>query len=252
MINKKPLVSVITPSFNCEKSISNTIESVINQSFIDWEMIIVDDCSTDNSVDVINSYIEKDSRIKLIKRSWNAGPAIARNIAIENALGRYIAFLDSDDQWFSNKLEKQILFMQEKNIEFSYTAYNRYDFKGNHLGVYKPKLKVDYNDMLKSNRIGCLTAIYDSEKLGKVYMPNISKRQDLGLWLRILKIVPFAYGMDDILANYLAVQPNSVSSNKIAAAKYQWRLYREVEKLPFKISVKNFLSYAYLGHKKSK
>ncbi|PSV46994.1 glycosyltransferase family 2 protein [Photobacterium sp. GB-36] len=252
MTDKKPLVSVITPSFNCEKSISSTIESVINQSFIDWEMIIVDDCSTDGSVDVIESFMKKDSRIRLIKRLWNAGPAIARNVAIESAQGRYIAFLDSDDQWFENKLEKQISFMQDQNIELSYTAYNKYDFSGKHLGVYKPKLKVNYSDMLKSNRIGCLTAIYDSEKLGKVYMPNISKRQDLGLWLRILKMVPFAYGMDDILANYLAVQPNSVSSNKITAAKYQWRLYREVEKLPFKLSAKNFLSYAYLGYKKSK
>ncbi|HIF9279597.1 TPA: glycosyltransferase family 2 protein [Photobacterium damselae] len=248
---KNPLVSVITPSYNCEKTISKTIESVINQSFSNWEMIIVDDCSSDSTRDIVRNYANNDSRIKLVERQWNAGPAIARNVAIENAQGRYIAFLDSDDQWLNQKLEKQILFMQENDIELSYSSYNKYDFNGNHLGVYKPPVKVNYNDMLKSNRIGCLTAIYDSEKLGKVYMPNISKRQDLGLWLRILKKVPYAYGMEEVLADYLAVQPNSVSSNKINAAKYQWRLYREIEMLSLKDSTKNFLSYAYLGYKKS-
>lgn len=251
MTMKNPLVSVITPSYNCENTISKTIESVINQSFSNWEMIIVDDCSSDSTRDIVRNYTDNDSRIKLVERQWNAGPAIARNVAIENAQGRYIAFLDSDDQWLNHKLEKQILFMQENDIELSYSAYNKYDFNGNHLGVYKPPVKVNYNDMLKSNRIGCLTAIYDSEKLGKVYMPNISKRQDLGLWLRILKQVPYAYGMEEVLADYLAVQPNSVSSNKINAAKYQWRLYREIEKLSLKDSTKNFLSYAYLGYKKS-
>ncbi|ENP8456992.1 glycosyltransferase family 2 protein [Photobacterium damselae] len=248
----KPLVSVITPSYNCANTIEETINSVISQSFNDWEMIIVDDNSSDNSCEIIRAFSEKDSRIKLVERSWNAGPAIARNIAIENAQGRYIAFLDSDDTWHQNKLEKQIAFMQVNEVELSYTAYNRMDSEGNFLGAYKPITKVTYKDMLKSNRIGCLTAIYDTDKLGKVYMPNISKRQDLGLWLKILKKVDYAWGMDDVLADYLAVQSNSVSSNKFTAAKYQWRLYREIEKLTFKDSLYYFINYAYLGVKKSK
>ena len=251
-INKiSPLVSIITPSYNCTATIEKTIKSVIAQTMKDWEMLIVDDCSTDHSRELIKSIIAVDSRIKLIERTWNAGPAIARNIAIEHAQGRYIAFLDADDQWHPTKLEKQLKFMNEKDIALSYTAYNCLDSDGNHLRIYKPILKVTYGDMLKSNRIGCLTAIYDTDKIGKVYMPNISKRQDLGLWLRILKQVDYALGMDEILADYLAVQANSVSSNKADAAKYQWRLYREIEKLNFKQSTFYFLNYAYLGLKKS-
>ncbi len=248
----KPLVSVITPSYNSSLTIEKTIQSVINQSLTDWEMIIVDDNSTDNTCQIIESYIDLEPRIKLIKQTWNAGPAIVRNIAIENSKGRYIAFLDSDDQWHSEKLIKQISFMKEKDVALSYTSYNRIDSIGNMLGQYHPKLKVSYRDMLKSNRIGCLTAIYDTSKIGKVYMPNISKRQDLGLWLRILKKVDYAWGLDDVLADYLAIQPNSVSSNKKSAAKYQWRLYREVEKLTFKQSIFYFCCYTYLGFKKSK
>lgn len=251
-MSPKPLVSIITPSYNCSKTIVKTIKSVISQSFSDWEMIIVDDNSNDSSCLIIQSFIEQDSRIKLIKQSWNAGPAIVRNIAIEHAQGRFIAFLDSDDQWHSNKLTKQIAFMMEKNIALSYTSYNRLDSTGKILGEYHPKLQVSYNDMLKSNRIGCLTAIYDTDKLGKVYMPNIAKRQDLGLWLKILKNIDYAWGIDDVLADYLAVQPNSVSSDKRTAAKYQWRLYREVEKLNFRESLYYFCFYAYLGFKKSK
>lgn len=248
----KPLVSIITPSYNSALTIRKTIKSVINQTLIDWEMIIVDDNSTDNSCQIIEEYMSIDSRIQLIKQNWNAGPAIVRNIAIEKAKGQYIAFLDSDDLWHSEKLTKQISFMKEKNIALSYTAYNRIDSMGNILSAYHPKLQVSYIDMLKSNRIGCLTAIYDADKLGKVYMPNISKRQDLGLWLRILKKVDYAWGLDDILADYLAIQPNSVSSNKKNAAKYQWRLYREIEKLSVTQSLYYFCFYAYLGFKKSK
>lgn len=251
-INKTPpLVSIITPSYNCIATIEKTINSVISQTMTDWEMLIVDDCSTDHSRELIKNIVAVDSRVKLIERTWNAGPAIARNIAIEYAQGRYIAFLDADDQWHPTKLEKQLNFMSEKDIALSYTAYNCFDSDGNHLRVYKPILKVTYTDMLKSNRIGCLTAIYDTDKIGKVYMPNISKRQDLGLWLRILKQVDYALGMDEVLADYLAVQTNSVSSNKTDAAKYQWRLYREIEKLNLKQSTFYFLNYAYLGLKKS-
>lgn len=251
-INKtSPLVSIITPSYNCIATIEKTINSVIAQTIGDWEMLIVDDCSTDHSREIIKNISVLEPRVKLIERTWNAGPAIARNIAIEHAQGRYIAFLDADDQWHPTKLEKQLKFMNEKDIALSYTAYNCLDSDGNHLRVYKPILKVTYADMLKSNRIGCLTAIYDTDKIGKVYMPNISKRQDLGLWLRILKQVDYALGMDEVLADYLAVQANSVSSNKADAAKYQWRLYREIEKLNFKQSTFYFLNYAYLGLKKS-
>ncbi|EEY39694.1 glycosyltransferase family 2 protein [Vibrio mimicus] len=247
-----PLVSIITPSYNCSKIVHKTIESVRAQTYPNWEMIIVDDCSKDNSVEILKGYSEQDSRIRVIERQWNAGPAIARNVAIEESQGRFIAFLDSDDSWHPTKLEKQIPFMLANDIALSYTSYDKYDSDGKFLGSFVPPSKLSYKDLLKSNSIGCLTAIYDSDLIGKMYMPNIAKRQDMGLWLRILKKIDYAYGMPDILADYLAVQANSVSSNKLSAAKYQWRLYREVEKLDFKTSARCFAHYAFRGYRKSR
>ncbi|BDA01582.1 glycosyltransferase family 2 protein [Vibrio cholerae] len=251
-MNELSLVSIITPSYNCAKTVHKTIQSVQAQTYPHWEMIIVDDCSTDNSVEILNGYAKQDPRIRVIARKWNAGPAIARNVAIEESKGRFIAFLDSDDSWHPTKLEKQIQFMLDNNVSLSYTSYDKYDSEGKFLGAFIPPSKLSYQDLLKSNSIGCLTAIYDSSLIGKVYMPNIAKRQDMGLWLRILKKVDYAYGMPDILADYLAVQANSVSSNKLNAAKYQWRLYREVEKLDFITSTQCFIQYAFRGYRKSR
>lgn len=239
-----PLVSIITPSFNCGVSIAKTIESVLSQSYTNWEMLISDDFSSDDSCKVIQAFSVRDNRIKLIKRSWNAGPAVTRNRAISSASGRYIAFLDSDDIWYPDKLEKQIEFMLGNDVAFSYTSYRRVHVDGHEIGFVSAPASVTYYDVLKTNRIGCLTACYDTEKLGKVYMPNISKRQDLGLWLKILKRIDKAYGIQECLADYY-VGISTVSSNKITAAKYQWRVYREVENLPFWRSLYYFTTYAF-------
>ncbi|WP_299791226.1 glycosyltransferase family 2 protein [uncultured Shewanella sp.] len=239
-----PLVSIITPSFNCATSVAKTIESVLSQSYQNWEMLISDDFSSDDSCAVIQEFANRDSRIKLIKRTWNAGPAVTRNRAISSANGRYIAFLDADDTWHPEKLEKQIKFMQNRDIALSYTSYRRVHEDGRELGFMNVPEFVTYSDTLKTNSIGCLTACYDTEKLGKVYMPNISKRQDLGLWLKILRKIDKAYGIEECLADYY-VGVSTVSSNKVTAAKYQWRVYREVEKLPFMKSAYYFVSYAY-------
>ena len=224
------MVSVITPSYNCAKYISDTIDSVINQTYKNWEMIIVDDNSSDNSNEIIEKYVQRDNRIKFIKLEKNSGPAVARNRAIEEATGRYIAFLDADDLWMSDKLQKQIDFMQSYNYELTYTAYEtmREDGVNLHHTVIPPK-KLNYQELLKANRIGCLSAIYDSKRIGKVYMPLIKKRQDYGLWLKILKKVDYAYGMDEVLGRY-RVMSNSVSSNKLNLLKYNYRLFREYEK----------------------
>ncbi len=185
-------VSIITPSFMSEKFIAQTIKSVLSQSYKYWEMIIVDDISPDNSNKIIESYCNRDNRIKLIKLDKNSGPAIARNTAIKNANGRYIAFLDADDLWEANKLEKQIKFMKEKDCALSYSYYKTMSENGDLLEkVLAPPLKLSYDDLLKTNYIGCLTAIYDTKKVGKVYMPLIKKRQDYGLWLKILKNTDF-------------------------------------------------------------
>jgi teichuronic acid biosynthesis glycosyltransferase TuaG len=230
-------VSIITPSYGSEKFIEQTIESIQAQTYLNWEMIIVDDMSPDNSNEIIERYIEKDSRIKLVRLEKNGGAAVARNRAIEEASGRFIAFLDADDLWKPSKLEKQIDFMIQKGCELSYSYYDVVDEDNNKLEkVFEPPLKLNYSNLLKANYIGCLSAIYDTQKMGKIYMPLIKKRQDYGLWLRILKQTDYAYCIPDILATY-RVRNESLSSNKLQLLSYNYRLFREHEQFS---SLKSF------------
>ncbi|HEO98691.1 MAG: glycosyltransferase family 2 protein [Campylobacterales bacterium] len=241
----KATVTIVTPSYNSEKFIAQTIESVLNQTYREWEMIIVDDKSTDNTVELIEPYAQKDKRIKYIVLEENSGPAVARNRAIEEAQGRYIAFLDADDLWMPQKLEKQITFMQRENIALSYTGYYRFEQSTDQIkDEITVPLKVDYHELLKQNIIGCLTAVYDTKIVGKVTMPLIRKRQDFGLWLKILKEVPYAYAINEPLA-YYRIHNDSISSNKIISSQYNWKLYREVEKLPWYKALYYFAWYTY-------
>lgn len=240
------LISIITPSYKSERFISQTIESVLAQTYQNWEMIVVDDVSLDNSSDIVEKYCKKDNRIRLIKLEKNSGAAVARNRAIKEAKGRYIAFLDADDIWKAEKLEKQIYFMQKNNYSFTYTAYEKIDENGVVFGKIGVPLKVSYNQLLKTCVIGCLTVIYDTEKLDKVYMPLIRKRQDFGLWLKILKKVDFAYGINEPLAFY-TVREDSISANKKSAAQFTWKLYREIEKLNLLKACYYFSHYAIRG-----
>ena len=227
----KELLSIITPSYKSKRFISQTIESVIAQTYDNWEMLIVDDCSPDDSNEIIEEYCKKDNRIKLIKLEKNSGPAVARNRAIKEAKGRYIAFLDADDLWHPEKLEKQLAFMQEKNCALSYTAYETMSEDGKKLSkVIKMQLIINYKELLKSNHIGCLTAMYDTTLVGKVYMPLINKRQDYALWLKILKKIDYAHGSDEVLASY-RIMSDSVSSNKIKLLYYHYILFRKFENL---------------------
>ncbi|WP_223229390.1 glycosyltransferase family 2 protein [Campylobacter concisus] len=239
------------PSYNSEKFIIESVESVLVQTYSNWELIIVDDCSPDSSNHIIMKYVDSDHRIKLIKLEKNSGPAVARNTAIEAANGRYIAFLDSDDVWLPNKLEKQIKFMQDNDLAFTYSSYKLVGEDNEDLGLFITKDKISYFDMLKTCSVGCLTAIYDTEKIGKQYMPLILKRQDYGLWLKILKLIGETRGILEPLATY-RIRKNSVSSNKVKAAKYQWKIYREIEKLSFLKSLYYFVFYAYNGVTKYK
>jgi hypothetical protein len=241
-----PIASIITPSYNSSQFISESIRSVLSQTFSDWEMIIVDDCSTDHSVEVIQSFVEQDSRIKLIELSENSGAAVARNRAIEAAQGRYIAFLDSDDLWLADKLEKQLAFMHANNYPFTYAAYDKIDEKGQVFGHIGVPDKVAYSDLLKTCSIGCLTAVYDTACFGKVAMPLIRKRQDLGLWLKLLKKTDYAYGLNETLAQY-RVRTDSISANKADVAKFTWRLYREAEGLSLIKASYYFSHYAVRG-----
>ena len=244
-------VSIITPSYNSSQYTGRTIDSIRSQTYQDWELIIIDDCSTDQSRDVIQYYVNQDSRIKLICLEGNSGAAVARNVGIENAIGRFIAFLDSDDTWHPEKLEKQIAFMLQHNYALSYTQYHQVNENGETIGnLYFPE-KTHYYALLKTCTIGCLTAMYDTAKIGKVYFPLIRKRQDFALWLKILKQVEYAYCVPEDLASY-TVRSDSISANKWKAAQYNWRLYRDIEKLTFLSSFYYFSHYAIRGIIRSK
>lgn len=245
------LVSIVTPSYNSSGYIEKTILSVINQNYKNWELIIVDDCSSDYSVQIITRYLSQDERIKLICLEKNSGAAVARNQGIEEARGRFIAFLDSDDSWHPEKLSKQVDFMLKNDYAFTYTAYHKVNEYGEYLSKVNIPLKTKYNELLKTCVIGCLTAMYDSHKLGKVYFPLIRKRQDFALWLKILKLTPYAYGLNEDLANY-TVRSDSISANKIKAAQYNWYLYRNIEKLNILKSIYYFSHYMIKGIIRSK
>ena len=227
-----PIVSIITPNYNASKFIRNSLESVINQTYKNWELIIVDDCSTDDSVAIINEFNKIDKRIRFFQLDKNSGPAIARNKGIEEAKGKFIAFLDSDDRWLPTKLEKQLSFMLKNKIALSHTSYISHNEMYMDEKLLEAKQKVTYHDLLTNNYIGCLTTMYSIEHLGKVYMPIISKRQDWALWLKITRQNVISYGIDEPLALYTR-RKNSVSSNKFRLMKFNWEIYRNFEKLNF-------------------
>lgn len=225
------LVSVIMPTYNCGKYIERSVESVIAQTMTDWELLIVDDCSTDNTAEVLQPYLERYPNIHYHCLQENGGPAVARTEAIRRASGKYVAFLDSDDLWLPEKLERQIAFMERTGAEMSATAYRWMDEAGNPLSTvcYPPK-KVTYSGCIfRSNPIGNLTVMYDQEKLGKFQVPPIKKRNDFALWLKILKKTAYCYGLQENLATYRLGRSGSVSNKKLAQAEYHWQLYREIE-----------------------
>lgn len=239
-------VSVITPLYNAERWLEKTVVSLQQQSYEDWEMLIVDDRSTDKSYELALNLAAKDDRIKVFQLATNGGAAAARNKAIEAATGRYIAFLDSDDLWHPQKLDQQISFMQQHNYAFTYTAYHKIDEVGTVFESIGVPEKLTYKELLKTNVIGCLTAIYDVQQLGKMFMPLDTKREDYAAWLNIMKHVKFAYGIQDELAQYRVYEGQS-SAKKAKMASENWRLYRQIEKLGLLRSVYYFSQYAVRG-----
>ena len=244
------LVSIITPLYKSERFISEIIKSVLNQTYQNWEMIIVDDCSPDKSANIVEKYVIKDNRINLIRLTKNVGAAEARNKALEVARGKYIAFLDSDDLWLPEKLYKQITFMKENNYFFTFTSYIPFSENGKieYSPILVPK-ELDYVRYCKNTIIGCLTVVIDKEKIGEFKMPNIKSSHDMGLWLSIMKKGFKAYGLNEVLAKYRLVS-NSNTSKKWKAAKDVWKVYRDVEKLSLYKSVYYFSNYVYNALKK--
>lgn len=239
----KDLVSVITPVHNAEKYLEITLKSVLNQTYKNFEIILIDDASKDSSREIIKNYEKIDNKVKAVLLDENVGVAKARNEGIKHAKGQYIAFLDSDDIWLENKLEEQIKFMKENNIAFSHTAYEFIDEDGNKFG--KPVRVIEsvgYSDLLKQNTIGCLTVVIDRQKVKEINMPQI-RHEDYATWLSILREGHKAYGLDKVLALYRK-SSNSLSSNKVKAAMWTWNIIRNVEKVPLPKAVFYFSNYA--------
>ena len=220
------MISIITPAFNAEMYIAETIKSIQAQTFNDWELIIVDDCSTDNTVSVASSFAKFDNRIKVFKAISNNGVAKARNLGLENAKGEYVAFLDSDDLWKPTKLEKQVAFMQKNNCILTYTDFQQFHSVNGVLGkvITCPK-KMTANDILKNTAIGCLTVMVDKKQAGEFRMPNLKHTEDNCTWYHILKKGYTAYKYPEVLSLY-RVGNLSLTKNKSRSAKQQWETYR--------------------------
>lgn len=228
---REGLVSIITPTYNCGRFIGETIESVQKQTYTNWEMVIVDDCSNDRTKEIVEEYISKDDRIKYYCLKNNSGAAVARTRAMQLADGEYMAFLDADDLWTEDKLEKQLQFMKQNKYAFSCTSYEQIDEAGNLINkIVKTIPKTSYNRLLLDCPVGNSTVMYSVKKMGKFEVPNIRKRNDDALWLQMLKKEKYIMGMPDILMKY-RIRKNSISSNKLKVIKYHWILYREIEHL---------------------
>ena len=242
---EKELVSIIVPVYNSETFIKDTINTVKDQTYSNWELILVNDCSTDNSESIIKEHIEKDKRIKLINLNKNSGAATARNFGIEQARGKYIAFIDSDDLWLKDKLEKQIKFMQENSYVFSFTGYEFANENGVGSGkIVSVPQKINYKQALKNTTIWTSTVIFNIEEIGKdlIKMPNVPS-EDTATWWKVLKTGVIAYGLNETLSLYRR-SAGTLSANKFVAIKRIWNLYRNVEHLNIFCSIYCFIWYA--------
>ena len=226
-------VSIIMPNYNCEKFLGETINSVIRQTYTNWELLIVDDCSTDKSVEVIQEFCDQDDRIKLFVNEKNSGAAASRNWAMREATGKWIAFLDSDDMWLPEKLEKQLAFMVDNGYQFSYTSYEHVDEQNEKLNIVVTGPKVlSKRKMFRYCYPGCLTVIYDSTDTGIVQIPDeiANGENDYAIWLKVCKFYK-CYYLGEILSLY-RVRGSSLShkSKKTKLMKNHYRLFRISEK----------------------
>lgn len=226
------LVSIIMPAYNAEDFISDSIESVRSQTYQNWELIITDDCSFDNTLCIVEKYAKIDGRIKVYRLDKNSGAAVARNYSIKKAMGQYIAFLDSDDLWTPEKLQHQITFMKKIKSSFCSTLYERMEENGKKTGIVVDNSNIEsYKDLLK-NCPGNSTIIFDAKIIGKQYGEKIRKRNDYVLWLKVIKQSKRLDCFKENLTFY-RVRKGSISSNKVKLIRYHWHIYRNIEGLGF-------------------
>lgn len=249
-MESQPLISVIMPCYNMASYVADSIKSVIAQTYPHWELLIVDDASTDETVRIIESYVQTDSRIQLAIKTQNSGIADTRNQCIQMAQGQFLAFLDADDIWHPEKLEKQLNFMLEKNVGFTYSTYDWIDEEGNTLNRFINTIgNLDYETYLRNTIIGCSTVMVNKAITGEVVVPKFRTSEDTATWLDILKKGFLAYAIDEPLVSY-RIRRKSASSNKIKAAADLWKVYRRHEKLPFFKASYYFSCYAFNAIKK--
>lgn len=233
------LVSVIMPTYNSSRFVAESIESILHQTYSNIELLITDDGSTDNTTEIINYYAKKDKRVKCFLLSENMGAGHARNYSIQKANGRYIAFCDSDDIWMTDKLEKQIAYMQEKKCSFCFSSYFVCDETGTQTSIVLAPHSVSLADTKRDDKIGFLTAVYDTYAYGKFYMPTLRKRQDWAYVLLILQKCKRAFALREPLA-YYRKSKGSISSNKLSLIKFNAKVYETV------FGYSTFLAYFYL------
>ena len=239
-----PVVTVIMPSHNSERFIEESIDSVINQTFEEWELIVIDDASTDGTLHLLEEHRRKDERIRIVPQEKNQGPAHARNVGLSQARGDFVAFLDSDDVWHPHKTAKQIAAMHYHHADISYTAYIRRRDGASGTVVNVPP-SVSYRTMLRRNLIGCSSGIVRQSTCGMVRMPDIARRQDHGYWLSLLRDGSrTTVGIREPLMWY-RVHGDSLSDNKFVAARYSWKLLREVEGFHATRALWLFTGYAF-------
>ncbi|MGF0071743.1 glycosyltransferase family 2 protein [Streptococcus orisratti] len=244
---ESPLVSVIIPMYNASSFIEETIQTVLQQTYSNIEIIVVDDCSTDASYDVVSQLCQQHENISLLQNRKNSGVGFSRNAGVRHAKGRFISFLDADDLWLPDKLEKQVKFMLQNQYPFTFTAYQFADESGH--PVRKPiqvPMKISYKEALRNHTIWTSTVMLDLDVLTKeqIAMPDVRKGQDTATWWKILKVTGYAYSINEVLSLYRRTS-QSLSADKLAAVKRTWNLFRKVEGLSILQSIVPFCGYAF-------
>lgn len=247
----QPLISVVMPAYNAESYIGEAIRSVQSQTYGNWLLFVIDDCSTDHTVEVVKEFEKTDNRIRLFRNAQNLGVAKTRNLGFEMAEGEWVALLDSDDVWYSDKLEKQLAVAQASGSEIVYCSYSLINREGQKISDYIVPEQTSYNEMLKESVFSCSTIFLAKSIVDKNRFSPDYYHEDLVYWLNLLKSGYTASACCEPLASYRIVE-GSRSHSKVQTAKHRWVVYRKVEKLPLLKSISVFLSYTVRGLRKYK
>ena len=249
-MESQPLVSVIMPCYNMENYVADSIASVQRQTYPRWELLIVDDASSDRTVEIVNKLAEQDEKIHFVVKTAHSGIADTRNQCIQMAQGRFLAFLDADDIWHPEKIETQLQFMMDHKVGFTYTTYDWIDEESRTLNKFINTIgNLDYKKYLRNTIIGCSTVMVDTSFVGEVVVPRFRTSEDTATWLSILKKGHLAYAIDEPLVSY-RIRRRSASSNKLKASADLWKVYRKNEKLSFFKALFYFSCYAFNAIKK--